>query len=428
MVPYDEERFYVGTPLGGIRRYWMDGTWDSVYPIPDPKTGDGQALDYHVFPDGRMLIVGNFSLHDTLRGFTAMDYGLVWLNNDGSLDTTRIHRRINLFGAIWRIQELPDGKFICGGGGGLFEGDSISDFLFRIHADGSLDTTFHAPWIDYGYVSKIHPVSDGKILVSGVFHIAGDPDTLGLVRLLHNGSLDPTFQNHLDLRCTYAPGFVTSQGFVSDILPFGASTMVITGTFDQIDGQTRGGIAMLDTAGYLLPGYFEGNGCGLWNDPMPIAGIGPYKHIKGIEPAQDGGYFIYGSYSGYDDGTTNDPTQRFISRLHGLNVGIPENGAATNTPLSIAPNPSTGATLFSVGNALAKAELYIHEGSGRLVWQATWPMGAERYTLPAGVLAPGAYVVKVAAALRVPQGTTAPAGSAARDPAGGYVGRLVVMP
>ncbi|MCO5276334.1 MAG: T9SS type A sorting domain-containing protein [Flavobacteriales bacterium] len=375
-----------------MARYWIDGARDSVYPVPDPKVGDGQAFDFHVFPDGRVLKAGNFWLHDTLRGFVAMDYGLVWLNNDGSLDTTRIHRRINLFGAITRIQELPDGRFICGGGGGLFEGDSISDFVFRIHADGSLDTTFHAPWMDYGAVIGILPQSDGKILVSGVFHIAGDPDTLGLVRLLPDGTMDVSFNNHMDNLATYESGVTRRQG-VLGVLPIGSNMLAITGGFDQIDGQTRGGIAMLDTAGHLLPGFFEGNGCGAWYS-WPNEN-GPYKHIKGIELAQDGGYFIYGSYSGYDDGVTNDPSQRFISKLYGLNVGIQEHGAHAE-PLQIAPNPSAGQTELSVGTPPQKGTLSIHDASGRMVLQEVWPAGAYTHTLRAGALAPGTYVVRVA--------------------------------
>ncbi|MEO7081926.1 MAG: T9SS type A sorting domain-containing protein, partial [Flavobacteriales bacterium] len=122
---------------------------------------------------------------------------------------------------------------------------------------------------------------------------------------------------------------------------------------------------------------------------------------------------------------TNGGNQRLLSKLYGLNVGIAENAAATVRTLQIAPNPSSGATVFSASRPmpigpLTNAQLTIHDGSGRVVWQAAWPAGAERYTLPAGALAPGAYVVRVSRS----------AGSASRDPAGTpvYTGRLVVMP
>ncbi|HRN38519.1 MAG TPA: hypothetical protein PLL18_16550, partial [Flavobacteriales bacterium] len=59
---------------------------------------------------------GNYWLKDTVRGFVGWQYGLVWLNADGSLDTTRTPRSIGGTGALYRIKQLPDGKFLCGGG------------------------------------------------------------------------------------------------------------------------------------------------------------------------------------------------------------------------------------------------------------------------------------------------------------------------
>ncbi len=146
---------------------------------------------------------------------------------------------------------------------------------------------------------------------------------------------------------------------------------------------------------------------------MPIGVIGPFKHIKSIEPAQDGGYFIYGSYSGYDDGNTNDPSQRFISKLYGLNVGINEQPTRSAT-LHIAPNPSHGgAVQLSVDEVPKRAILSIHDASGRVALREEWPAGRYTHTLQAGALAPGTYVVRVSF------------GSAQDDT---RTGRLVVMP
>ena len=101
-------------------------------------------------------------------------------------------------------------------------------------------------------------------------------------------------------------------------------------------------------------------------------------------------------------------------------MGISELQPSPVQALQIAPNPSAGSTVFSTGAAMGNAELVVHDASGRVVWQVAWPAGAERYELPAGTLAPGAYVLRVSRS----------AGAAARDPAGTPVdtGRLVVMP
>jgi hypothetical protein len=48
-----------------------------------------------------------------------------------------------------------------------------------------------------------------------------------------------------------------------------------------------------------------------------------------------------------------------------------------------------------------QGELGIHDTSGRLVWQGTWPQGSSSFTLPAGALAPGTYVVRLREAAAV---------------------------
>lgn len=105
---------------------------------------------------------------------------------------------------------------------------------------------------------------------------------------------------------------------------------------------------------------------------------------------------------------------------------VPEAGdPAGGESLQIAPNPSAGQTVLSVGTPPQKGRLAIHDASGRVVLQRGWPAGGRSYILEAGALAPGAYVVRVASSASATMGS---AGSAARDPAGGYVGRLVVLP
>ncbi|HMN05879.1 MAG TPA: T9SS type A sorting domain-containing protein [Flavobacteriales bacterium] len=368
-------------------------------------------------------MTGSHQLLDTVRGFVGPGYGLVWLNADGSLDTTRVHRKVAPWGWIKRIHELPDGKFICSGGGGLFEGDSISNLTFRVHPDGSLDTTFLAPSIDFTSIWNFLPVENDKVLLFGRFHVIGMPDTLSLVRLLPNGQLDPTFHNHAVYSATYHHLATPS---VRGVRRISEGLLAVTGDFDRIDGQTRGGIAMLDTAGNLLPGYFEGSGCGGFYWPPLNPGQYPYQFIVGIKEAMDGSYYIYGSYHGFDDGTTNDPNQRLISRLYGLNVGIPEH--APPRPLTIAPNPASGAVQLSVGAAPVGAALYVHDASGRVVLQQPWPAGAYTHTLEAGTLAPGVYVLRVAAQ---PLSVRAqPRTEGASQPTGPplYTGRLVVVP
>ncbi|MBK7286690.1 MAG: delta-60 repeat domain-containing protein [Flavobacteriales bacterium] len=164
---------------------------------------------------------------DSVRGFVGW-YSLIWLNNDGSLDTTRIHRQSE--GPIVRFKELPDGKFICNGSGGMVQGRNVS-ILFRVDSDGALDTTFNAPFLDYCYTYSYHPQSDGKVVCGGRYHFVGSPDTLSLIRLLPDGQLDPTFNNHLAFRSTYHHLATPS---VLGIQPIGPDKLAITGALIKL--------------------------------------------------------------------------------------------------------------------------------------------------------------------------------------------------
>ncbi len=75
-------------------------------------------------------------------------------------------------------------------------------------------------------------------------------------------------------------------------------------------------------------------------------------------------------------------------------VGIGELTIASVQPLQIAPNPSAGQTVLSTGTPVRQGILSIHDPSGRMALRVPWPSGT-RYTLPAGTLAPGTYIVRV---------------------------------
>ncbi|MBX2982131.1 MAG: T9SS type A sorting domain-containing protein [Flavobacteriales bacterium] len=411
-----EDRYYCGNGQA-IRRFLMDGTIDTSYLAMNlvPYFHIVQGGDYFVFPDGRVLVSGHHTLHDSIRGFMGY-YGLTWFTNQGYLDTTRIHRKSGA--PLFHISPVPEGKFLCSGVAWAFDGYALSSTAFRIMPDGALDTTFQAP---PGYVNirRALTMPNGKFLIGGDPSYLDNGDTVNLMRLMPDGTMDPTFHNPV-LR-NYNPTTGEFQGaIINSITPYNGDKYIITGAFSEIDGQARGSIALLDTAGNLLDDLFSGAGCAGYQWSETTEWWGWFRSIIDIPQAYDGSYYIYGAYHGYDDGTTNDPSQRLISKLYGLNVGINEQQPSPVQALQIAPNPSAGSTVLSTGAAMANAELVVHDASGRVVWQVAWPAGAERYELPAGTLAPGAYVLRVSRS----------AGAAARDPAGTPVdtGRLVVMP
>lgn len=117
------EKIYVG--VGQIvRRLNGDGLVDPSFIQMNngPYFLSLQGGDYHVYPDGRILMSGAHELDDPVRGFVGL-YNLIWFTNTGHLDTTRTHRKGD--GVIYEIEETPDGKFLCTGTCTVYEGQPV---------------------------------------------------------------------------------------------------------------------------------------------------------------------------------------------------------------------------------------------------------------------------------------------------------------
>jgi hypothetical protein len=369
--------FYVGTG-GGVRRLDGTGLIDPTFILMNdgPYFTSLQGGDYHVYPDGRVLMSGAHMLDDPIRGFQGL-YSLIWFSNTGYLDTTRTHRLCN--GVIYEIEEQPDGKFLCTGSLTTYEGQPVG-WVFRVEEDGTLDQTFNVPLQDLGTANDYHTLTDGRILVGGFCRFNGTDPVRSLVRLQPDGSLDESF-TLLDFEETYS---ALNLPRVTNIHPV-ANGYIITGTFDRINGQDRGGIAMVDLDGNLLPQPFNGLGCGGFQD-----GVSFRKVISGITPASDGSFYIYGSYRGYDDGTTNDTTQRMVSRLYGLEVGVREEEAMA---LGVYPNPSSGGFTVRLAQPPKNGTLYLLDALGRSVRTWNWSNGALEASFDTNGLSGGRYFV-----------------------------------
>ncbi|MBK8582730.1 MAG: delta-60 repeat domain-containing protein [Flavobacteriales bacterium] len=164
-----EDHFYCGAGQT-VRRLQMDGTLDQGFiPLNSGPYLSLQGGDYHVYPDGRVLMSGAHVLEDSIRAFEGL-YSLIWFSNEGYLDTTRTHRLCN--GVIYAIEEQPDGKFLCTGTMTTYEGQPVSR-VFRVEADGTLDPNFSAEVQPMGEARDYFTLSDGRILLGGTLRLYG---------------------------------------------------------------------------------------------------------------------------------------------------------------------------------------------------------------------------------------------------------------
>ena len=388
------DKFYVSAGQT-IRRLDTQGLMDPTFQSLNnnaPLFSSFQGGDYHVYPDGSVVITGSHTVNVPDSGWTGSHH-MIWFNNDGTLDLTRRPRKGN--GAIYRIVPQPDGKFLMSGVATMWEGVPKPN-IFRVHADGTLDTTFTCA-MGWGLAYSMTVLEDGRILASGLFKTEfSSPDTLHFVRLMPDGSLDPTFNNSLEVvRMPWLP-----PAWPGGPMYFGQFTLalhtrlsngriVMYGPHAFVEGEPRYGLAMLDENGFLLDEPFGAGGCGsyLYNGGTYN---NLYNSIDGILEAPDGHIYIWGAYHGYDDGTTNDPTQRFVSRLYGLNVGVAERERIT---FKLYPNPACTVLTVELERMPAQGELLLRDALGREVRRER--ITGQHNTLPLHGLGGGVYVVEL---------------------------------
>lgn len=372
------------SPATTVRRYNLsDGVEDPTFDMYTNSFhlfSPVQSGDYHLYPDGSIVISGAHILNDTANGSQGM-YSLIWFTNTGHLDQTKQHRWCN--GVIYEIHEQPDGKFLCSGPLSEYEGTPVPQ-TFRVHPDGELDTSFDASAIAWGEVNRFSVLDDGRIIASGVLKSSfSSPDTLQIVRLMPDGSLDPSFNNMLEARRLHPPYLDKFIEIWHTMLPDGR--ILLHGNFREVDGEPRVGIALLDADGYVLDDAFTGAGCGTYQNGQVI-----FHLTMGAALAPDGSLFIHGSYIGFDDGFTNDPGQRMISKLYGPTVGIAVHEAFS---FSLYPNPATTYATVQLEQLPRNGVLVLRDALGREVLRQR--VAGYHNTVPLQGLGRGVYLLEL---------------------------------
>ncbi|HWU53178.1 MAG TPA: Ig-like domain-containing protein [Tahibacter sp.] len=218
----------------GLIRNNADGTRDTAFSAAlGPDAFVEKVL---VQPDGAILIAGR-----QLLTTSAMPH-LLRLHANGALDSGFTAD----FGAdddinIYSLLLEPNGRILVGGGSGG------GGYLGRLNADGSLHTVFPAT-STIADVTALHRLPDGRYLVGAVSKIDlgdGSPVDSQLVRLLSNGTRDPSFLAQVD------GGF----GGVKSIAVQANGAILIGGGFRTIGGVVRPNLARLSANGELEAGF-----------------------------------------------------------------------------------------------------------------------------------------------------------------------------
>lgn len=398
---------YNGTPRNHIARLNVDGSLDVTF---NPGTGaNARVKTIAIQNDGRIVIGGYFtSYNGTPRN------GIARLLANGNLDFS-FNPGAGVSGsdgAVYASAIQSDGRIIIGGIFTVYDGTS-RDYIARLNANGSLDTSFDPGWgVEYHvYTTSIQ--SDGRILIGGLI-------SYGIARLNADGSLDATFDPGAGVG-----GAVYRTVLQSDGRP------VIVGSFDSYNGTARNCIARLNDDGTLDTTFDPGAGVdggihprlftvAIQSDGMIIIG-GDFASYSGtprnciarlnvdgsLDVAFDPGAGVEGSSFPHltttaiqDDGKiviggvfiTYDGTPRIeIARVN--SEGIVAMDGFTSHEFSIFPNPASSSVTIIMTDQPCSRELVLRDALGQEVMRSTVTAG--RNEVPLSGLAPGVYAVQV---------------------------------
>jgi len=146
---------------------------------------------------------------------------------------------------------------------------------------------------EYGgdnFIKKTLVLGDGKVLIAGRFQSIDGHTTNDIARLNSNGTIDTSFTSPI-----FGYTFGEYYGYINTFVTQSDGKILVGGTFDQVDGNAREGIARLNTNGTLDVSFATQS----WSS---------FAEVKDIAIQNDGkivcvGYFTSGSRRINTDGT-----------------------------------------------------------------------------------------------------------------------------
>ena len=234
-----------GAAREGIGRIDTNGAVDLSFEAAPLPGSDKAVFGLAVQPDGKIL----------MASFPG-DGELFRLNTNGQLDASFV--QTNLFQGyyIFAIYPRKDGSILVGGGFGAVN-NFATPGLGLLQADGQLDTNYTSKLETNSNPAAIVEQPDGSLLVGGGMRRQDSTNRMLLARLTPGLAWDATFQ----------PDLIDpeSSAFVNSVTLLPGGKILLGGTFEQVGGFWRRGVAQLDSHGRVDPCFDPGLGLAPWN-------------------------------------------------------------------------------------------------------------------------------------------------------------------
>lgn len=212
----------------GLARLNADWTLDTSF---DPGTGINgfnSIRDLALQPDGRIVIVGNFTDYDG----NAAD-GIARINADGSFDPSFLPGVVGS-GSLQRVAVQADGTLlVCASASTTYNGVSVG-YLFRLNSDGTLDDGWQDGTGPDGVVQDLAVEASGHVVIVGDFTAVNNTPRVRIARLQPDGQLDLAFQ----------PG-AGSNAILQAVTLAPSGNLLIAGELTAYDGVGRNRIARI---------------------------------------------------------------------------------------------------------------------------------------------------------------------------------------
>ena len=248
----------------------------------DPGIGPNEQVN-EIIPlaNGKILIGGNFT---SINGI--VQNKIARLNADGSLDRT-FNSTVQGNFTVNALVVQPDGKIIAGADFSFSSSNNLSP-VFRLNADGSLDTSFNLPngTNNSNFTNRVNDLllqSDGKVIIGGSFRFISDVARTSIARLNSDGTLDTSFNILLGVDGTVRIIAVQPDGKI-----------IIYGEFSFVDGVMRNRFARLNRDGSLDTSF---------NPALTPSRFGNSLSDILIQP--DGKILVGGNFTNSDGSTFN---------------------------------------------------------------------------------------------------------------------------
>lgn len=283
--------YYNLIEVNNIARLNTDGSLDTSF-----NTGTGFQIGtshnsgagtskIEVLQNGKILICGSF---DNYNGIPVK--GITQLNPDGSIDNSFNSQYNNYFRLdLTSFLKQPNGKIIISGDFQEIQWGSFITRTVRLNPDGTIDTSFSVPPIEYenneGRAYNImsqNSQSDGRIVVSGAFTSFNGVGRNSIARLNDDGSLDLSFSTGMG---TGAKNSITTSCLQSD------GKIIIGGDFGWYNGVVRKKLARLNPDGSVDLGF--------------SSGVGADASVLAVAVQSEGKILVGGSFTNYSGSVRN---------------------------------------------------------------------------------------------------------------------------